>query len=53
VKLALDPYTQFVGTLGRPRFDGIMTVCVFACEDRAKASSVVMREEIATRTAGR
>ncbi len=52
MKLALDPYMQFFGTPGRLRFDGIMTVRVVAGEDRAKASSVFMREEIRKRTAG-
>jgi hypothetical protein len=29
-----------------------MTVCVFAWEERAKESSIYMREEIGRRTAG-
>jgi len=46
-------WDAFFSTLGRLRFDGIMTVCVFAWEDRARESSVFMREEIARRTARR
>jgi myo-inositol catabolism protein IolH len=42
----------FFGTLERLEFDGIMTACVFAWEDRAHESSRFMREEIARRTAG-
>jgi myo-inositol catabolism protein IolH len=38
--------------LERNGFDGIMTACVFAWEDRARASSVFMLEEIRRRTAG-
>ena len=33
------PWEVFFGTLGELRFDGIMTVCVFAWEERAEASS--------------
>ena len=44
-------WDAFFGTLGRMRFDGIMTVCVFAWEERARESSTFMREEIARRTA--
>jgi myo-inositol catabolism protein IolH len=36
----------FFGTLGRLGFDGIMTACVFAWEERARDSSVFMREQI-------
>lgn len=36
----------FFGTLGRLRFDGIMTACVFAWEERAHESCVFMREQI-------
>jgi myo-inositol catabolism protein IolH len=39
----------FFDTLERLRFDGIMTVCVFAWEDRARESSVWMLEEIRRR----
>jgi myo-inositol catabolism protein IolH len=41
----------FFGTLGAMKFDGIMTACVFAWEERARESSVFMREEVARRTA--
>ncbi|MDQ1629311.1 MAG: myo-inositol catabolism protein IolH [Actinomycetota bacterium] len=43
-------WDQFFGTLGQLDFDGIMTVCVFAWEDRARESSRFMREEIERRT---
>ena len=36
----------FFGTLDRLEFDGIMTVCVFAWEERARESSIFMRETI-------
>ena len=42
----------FFGTLEALEFDGIMTACVFAWEDRAEASSRFMREELARRTSG-
>ena len=29
-------WDEFFGTLGRMKFDGIMTVCVFAWEERAR-----------------
>jgi myo-inositol catabolism protein IolH len=45
-------WKDFFGTLGRLRFDGIMTVCVFGWEERARESSIFMREEIARYTAG-
>jgi myo-inositol catabolism protein IolH len=45
-------WEEFFGTLGRLGFDGIMTVCVFAWEDRARESSVFMREQIETYTKG-
>jgi myo-inositol catabolism protein IolH len=45
-------WDAFFGTLGRLGFDGIMTVCVFAWEDRARESSLFMRERIATYTKG-
>jgi myo-inositol catabolism protein IolH len=41
-------WDEFFGTLGRLGFDGIMTVCVFAWEDRARESSISMREQIET-----
>ena len=43
-------WDTFFGTLGRLGFDGIMTVCVFAWENRAHESSVFMREQIETYT---
>jgi myo-inositol catabolism protein IolH len=39
------------GTLERLRFDGIMTVCVFAWEERARESSLHNLDEIRRRTA--
>ncbi|HEV7899960.1 MAG TPA: sugar phosphate isomerase/epimerase family protein [Planosporangium sp.] len=39
-------WEEFFGTLRRLRFDGIMTACVFAWEDRAEASSRFMREQL-------
>jgi myo-inositol catabolism protein IolH len=49
-------WAEFFGTLGRLGFgareETIMTVCVFAWEDRARESSLFMREEIERRTAG-
>jgi len=42
----------FFGTLDRVGFDGIMTVCVFGWEERARESSTFMREEIERRTGG-
>jgi myo-inositol catabolism protein IolH len=45
-------WDEFFATLGRLGFDGIMTVCVFAWEERARASSIFMREEIERRTKG-
>ncbi len=44
-------WDTFFSTLGAMRFDGIMTVCVFAWEERARESSIFMREEIERRTA--
>jgi len=44
-------WDEFFGTLESLRFTGIMTVCVFAWEERAKESSIFMREEIERRTA--
>jgi myo-inositol catabolism protein IolH len=43
-------WDQFFGTLGQMKFDGIMTVCVFAWEERARESSLSMRETIEKRT---
>ncbi|MBU6496593.1 MAG: sugar phosphate isomerase/epimerase [Acidobacteria bacterium] len=43
-------WTEFFSTLETMNFDGIMTVCVFAWEERARESSVFMREEIERRT---
>src|SRR3954463_11880268 len=40
----------FFGTLEKLEFDGIMTACVFAWEDRAYESSRFMREEMDRRT---
>src|SRR6266516_2545569 len=37
-------WDEFFGTLGRMKFDGVMTVCVFAWEERARESSLYMRE---------
>jgi myo-inositol catabolism protein IolH len=42
-------WDEFFGALGRLKFDGIMTVCVFAWEERARASSQYMRETIEQR----
>jgi myo-inositol catabolism protein IolH len=42
----------FFSTLGRLGFDGIMTVCVFAWEERAAESSRFNLAEIRRRTAG-
>lgn len=46
------PWDTFFGTLEGLRFDGIMTVCVFAWEDRARESSLHNLAEIRRRTAG-
>ena len=43
-------WDTFFATLERLGFDGIMTACVFAWEDRAEASSRFMREELDRRT---
>ena len=40
------PWDDFFGTLGEIGFDGIMTACVFAWEDRADASGRFMRTEM-------
>jgi myo-inositol catabolism protein IolH len=39
-------WEQFFGTLGRLGFDGIMTVCVFAWEERVEESCLFNREQI-------
>ncbi|MEQ4724223.1 sugar phosphate isomerase/epimerase [Nonomuraea sp. B19D2] len=44
-------WDEFFGTLGRLRFDGIMTACVFAWEDKARESSLFMLQEMTKRTA--
>jgi myo-inositol catabolism protein IolH len=46
------PWDAFFETLGRMRFDGIMTVCVFAWEERARESSLQNLAEIKRRTSG-
>jgi myo-inositol catabolism protein IolH len=43
-------WDEFFGTLGRLGFDGIMTVCVFAWEERAKESCRFNLEQIRTDT---
>jgi myo-inositol catabolism protein IolH len=43
-------WDEFFGTLARLAFDGVMTVCVFAWEERARESSLFMREQIENRT---
>ncbi len=43
-------FEEFFGTLGGLAFDGIMTVCVFAWEERARESSVFMREQVESYT---
>jgi myo-inositol catabolism protein IolH len=49
-------WDTFFGTLGQlgfgDRADAVMTVCVFAWEERARESSVFMRERIQTYTKG-
>ncbi len=45
-------WDTFFGTLEELRFDGIMTVCVFAWEERARASSEANLAEINRRIAG-
>jgi myo-inositol catabolism protein IolH len=42
-------WEEFFETLSRLAFDGIMTVCVFAWEERARESSLFMREQIESR----
>jgi myo-inositol catabolism protein IolH len=46
------PWDTFFGTLEALEFDGIMTVCVFAWEERARESSLHNLAEIRRRTAG-
>ena len=43
-------WDAFFGTLERLEFDGVMTACVFAWEERAQESSRFMRDEIARYT---
>lgn len=43
-------WDAFFGGLERNGFDGIMTVCVFAWEERARESSTFMLDEIKRRT---
>jgi myo-inositol catabolism protein IolH len=43
-------WDTFFGTLRRARFDGVMTACVFAWEERARESGRFMRERIAEYT---
>ena len=45
-------WDTFFGTLERLAFDGIMTACVFAWEERAHESSRFMLEEMRRRTSG-
>jgi myo-inositol catabolism protein IolH len=45
-------WMEFFGTLGRLRFDGVMTVCVFAWEERVRESAVHNREQIEEYTKG-
>ena len=42
-------WDEFFATLGRMKFDGVMTVCVFAWEERARESSRYMRETLEKR----
>ena len=43
-------WDAFFGTLRRLNFDGIMTACVFAWEERARESGTFMRERIESYT---
>jgi myo-inositol catabolism protein IolH len=45
-------WDEFFGTLGRLGFDGIMTVCVFAWEERAEESCRFNRQQILERIKG-
>ena len=40
------PWDDFFGTLAEIGFDGIMTACVFAWEDKADSSGTFMRAEM-------
>ena len=40
------PWDDFFGTLAEIGFDGIMTACVFAWEDKADKSGSFMRTEM-------
>lgn len=44
--IELSPREDFMPTLDPIEFDGIMTSCVFAWEDRARESTLFMREQI-------
>ncbi len=46
-------WDEFFATLERLGFDGIATACVFAWEDRARESSLFMREQIEKYTGAR
>ncbi len=45
-------WNEFFGTLGRLRFNGTMTVCVFGWEERARESSIFMRDKVLDYTKG-
>jgi myo-inositol catabolism protein IolH len=45
-------WDEFFGALGTLGFDGVMTVCVFGWEERARESALFMREEIERRIKG-
>jgi myo-inositol catabolism protein IolH len=45
-------WDAFFGGLERNGFDGIMTVCVFAWEERARESSTFMLDEVQRQTSG-
>lgn len=45
-------WDEFFTTLGKAGFDGIMTVCIFAWEERARESSIFNREYIERAIAG-
>lgn len=42
-------WDTFFGTLARLKFDGVMTVCIFAWEERARESSIYNLDEIRRR----
>jgi myo-inositol catabolism protein IolH len=46
-------WDEFFATLGTVHFDGILTVCVFAWEERARESSIYNRERIEDYTSRR